>query len=117
MTRPNIQSQWGTANNATELPETRFAVQQDGSKTLAMAQAKDQAHFQHHLLELNKVTQDNDLTLKAFIHHEAPAQKLGVDHFEPLDQRWLQYFGLKTGHGVDYFGWQQRQPKYSCYGA
>lgn len=116
MNKANIQSVWGTATNATELPETRFAIQQDGSATLASAQANDQMLHQQRLMALDKVVQNDDLNLKAFIHHEAPVQKVGVDHHEDLDQRVLQYFGLKTGNGVEYFGWKKVEPRYSCYG-
>jgi hypothetical protein len=102
------------ATNATDLPETRFQMQQDASATFAANKVAGEALFQERFQNLTKPVDGRYLDINQ-LPIRTPLQ-YGVAHFEPLDTRVLQHFGLKTGGGYDQFGWLPYQKKYSCYG-
>ena len=103
--------------NASDPMMARYAKQVDS--TVMMGQNNDacRAEFNKNFQELNKSVDGDDLHIKPFVYHKVrPMGELGVDHYAPLGTRALQYFGLKTGNGVDPFAPIPYPRKFSAFG-
>lgn len=109
---------WESSTNASDPAMMRYASQQDTSVAFNSEDMANQAVFQRNFQNLEKSVDTNNLYMKAFDFHKVrPQLEYGVDHYEPLDPRVLQYFGLSTGGGVDPLPPIAYPKRYSAYGA
>jgi hypothetical protein len=111
------KSFWKGENNASDPSMMRYNKPADASVSMGANNAANQATFQRNFQELNKSVDNNDLFLKPFVFHEVKPQLYwGIDDYEQTNQRSLQYFGLKTGGGIDPLPPIQYPKRYSVFG-
>ena len=106
---------WQSQTNAHDTKVTREQIQPDTTKKLEFQSAGDKAAFEKNYFNLTKAVDGR--FINPYEHHERPVQELGIDHYEPTNTLVKEYFGLKTGGGVDPFTPIVRHKRYSCYGA
>ena len=108
---------WLSATNAGDPTMMRYAQQVNSTDAFASQTQAVEDAFRRNFTTLDKSVDGNSLFIKAYEFHEARANgQLGYQHYEPLNQRCLQYFGLSTGGGVDPFAPIPNPKKYSCCG-
>jgi hypothetical protein len=116
MSSGNKKSFW-EQTNAGDPIMMRYDKPADASVSMAANNAAGQAAFQNNFQSLKKSVENDDLFLKAFVYHEVkPRLYYGIDHYEQAPQRALQYFGLKSGGGIDPLPPIQYPQRYSLAG-
>ena len=108
---------WTGATNAGDFSMMRHNKQVDSTVMMGQNNAVNTAEFNKNFQTLNKSVDSDDLHIKPYIYHKVrPMGELGVDHYFPMNTRVLQYFGLKTGGGVDPFAPIPYPKRYSAFG-
>lgn len=106
-----------SATNASDPSMMRHAQQVDSTVMMGQNNATNLAQFNKNFQGLQKSVDGDDLHIKPFVFHEVrPNGQLGVDHYAPLNTRCLQYFGLKSGGGIDPFSNIPYPRKFSAFG-
>ena len=108
---------WLSSTNAADPSMTRYNQQVDSTDAFVSNTQANENAFRQNFMTLDKNVDGNSLFVKAYEFHEVRANgQLGYDHCDPANPRWLQYFGLKTGGGVDPFTPIPYPKKYSTCG-
>jgi hypothetical protein len=88
--------------NASDIAFTRYSTPENGSTTLTRNLNTNEQQFRGRFNDLVKpghVWLDyNRLPIR-------PNGQLGIDHYEPLDTRVVEYFGLKTSSHPNFWPW------------
>lgn len=102
-------------SNNDQLPQSRYSIQQDATKTFTNNKAKAESHFLKNFVDLNRNQTDN-LLMKPFVYRENNNGKYGYAHHQPLDTRVIQFFGMKTSTHPQPFAWNKQPKAYTLMG-
>jgi hypothetical protein len=99
--------------NNDQIAEVRYSSQHNSTTNFANNKVKTENQFLQNFTNLNRNDTD-DLLMKAYLHREGVNGKFGFAHHTELDRRAIQFFGLKTGPGPQYF--REFTGSKKCYG-
>ena len=109
---------WLSSTNSADPSMTRYNKPVNSTDAFVSNTQANESAFRKNFSTLDKSVDGNSLFIKAYEFHEVRANgQLGYDHYDPLNTRALQYFGLRTGGGVDPFPPIPYPKKFTCYGA